>query len=269
MLGPGVVAIEELTEKTQRQSGRFPQQRLMMRFVQQDPIDAAGENLIDHRLQHGRRKSPGVPACGHGERFSRGQRLAVDMRCRRGLPQISLQRRLAGRGGEGAVPEFRSGNVGARFDCEPIADGSRRVALRFGVVLHAPFVQNLRDHPVMIVGERFFERAVKIPQKALARGRVRDDATDERRNVRHRIVSAPRFELRKQSRRPILHTGFPTIGQQILHAARAQRFLHGVAIDVEVVLEIAAHQDRIEFINLQSRISRLRRAIGLTGQRPT
>ena len=33
---------------------------LMVGFVHQDAIDSMSENLVNHRLKHGRRKGPGV-----------------------------------------------------------------------------------------------------------------------------------------------------------------------------------------------------------------
>ncbi len=127
-------------------------------------------------------------------------------------------------------------------------------------------MQNLRDHAVVIVGKRLFERAMKVPQEAFAGGGVAHNASNERGNIWQRIVAAPPFELREQSRGPVLDAGFPTIGQKILYAAHAEWFLHGVAIDVQIVFEVAAHQDRIELVNLQSGVPCLSRTIGLTGQ---
>ena len=220
---------------------------------------------VPDRLEVRGRLAPARDQGHRREGLGGDQGLAVDVRRRRRLAHVGGVLRVVLLPGE-RRPELAHRNVHLALAQQPVPGGRQAGAHGLRVEADALLAQVLGGRRVVVLRQEVRDGAAEVPQEAVAHVRALHHATGQHRQVRRRVVAAPRAELLDHVVGPVLVPGLPAVHQEVAEALAEVR-THGAGDHVDVVLDVGVHVLAAELVDLVA--GRLRRGgmVLLAGER--
>ena len=218
----------------------------MGRFVDDEPVQAAGKGDVGRILHVFRTIGVGFPTCpAGGEGFRSHDVLSEDMGDGSRFADVRHRHRNRGTVPGVVHPDGGHRNVGRPFQVHAISHENVPVLMGFRIAAFQARITGDIPQAVIILRHQFTERLPPVEQEPLGIHRTVNDLPGQGKQPREQRITPPLLEFLEHVLGPGHLPGFIAVREYILN--------RGTFINAEEFFEIGLPGRRIKFIHFQAR----------------